>query len=169
MDRGNGRTVDAVQRLEHVAEIAIQAPVLPAEIQASARPSLTACAARRMDEFLLAAQRDLDRIVHGDDLGRGHDVQAIARRIAPLGQAASIASGSPTSNSRVSGYCRANSIAAGIVTGRPKSPPMQSIAMRITGARSAFCPGGPVREFGRGLIRQPWSSGPCGRGRSRWG
>ncbi|KAG1227222.1 hypothetical protein G6F68_019623 [Rhizopus microsporus] len=84
--------------------------------------------------------------------------------------AASIASGSPTSNSRVSGNCRANSIAAGIVTGRPKSPPIQSMAMRITGARyqrSAELV--RVRVRPGGLIRRPWSSGPCGHGKSRWG
>jgi len=33
--------------------MAIQAPVLPAETQASARPSLTAWAARRMEESFL--------------------------------------------------------------------------------------------------------------------
>lgn len=84
--RGNSRTVDAIQRLEHVAGNRHPGAGIARRDAGVGAAVLDRLRRQAHGRVFLAAQRDLDRVVHGDDFGRGHDVQAIARRVAPLGQ-----------------------------------------------------------------------------------
>ena len=112
-------------------EIAIRAPVLPAETQASARPSFTRLIATRIDESFFRRSASAG----GSCISTTSDAGSTARRdfagdlIFP--RTAASGSGRPTAMTRASGCAVRKSIAAGSVTEGPWSPPIASTATVI--------------------------------------
>jgi hypothetical protein len=92
--RGNGRAVNAVQRLEQVARNGHQRAGVASRHRSLRRAVLDLLDGHAHGRILLAAQRHLDRIIHGHHL-RGRDRGALMRERLQ-------ASGCPTSSRRAS-------------------------------------------------------------------
>ncbi len=141
-------------------EMAISAPVLPAETAAWAQPSFTRSMARRIDESFFTRRA----MASGSCMSTTSLAKRKPRRSPKRGfsrfSAGSTTSGSPTRTTEAWGSDSRKRKAAGSVTDGPKSPPMQSIAM-VTSIDAdqypdAGCKASAPSGAARGLTR-PWS------------
>ena len=142
--------------------MAISAPVLPADTQACAVPSLTRLMATRIDEsFFLRSASAGGSSIATTSVAAWMTMRSRADERA-LASACVSGASSPTRITRASGNSSRNLSAAGSVTGRPWSPPIASTATVMV----MPC---DLASSERALTRRSWSQRLSCRDSSRWG
>jgi hypothetical protein len=127
-----GRSIPGIIFMTNL-EIAISAPVLPAETQASASPFLTRFTATRIDEsFLLRKAREGDSCISTTSEAWTTRSRELAADFPSSGCSDS---SRPTRIRLAAGWASRKRRDAGTVTDGPWSPPMQSMAMRAVMAK----------------------------------
>ena len=127
---GNRRAVDARQRAQVKRDIAISAPVFPAEITTSASPFFTASMASHIEEVLRprrSAWLGLSEPLTATSVWMIFEAALSSGCFSSSG---SILARSPTSRNSVSRCLPSEMAAPGMTTAAPTSPPMASSAMR---------------------------------------
>lgn len=164
------RPVYAVQRLEHITGNRHPGAGIAGRHAGVGPTVLDGLGGQSHGRVFFAAQSHLHGVVHGDDLGGSNDFETVTRGRTMFGQRGFDRVGLPDQQQPGIRILPDELERGRYGNGQTVVPAHAVYSDAYHGCQVSNQPKrSGLRVRPTGLIRQPWSSGSCDRGRSRWG